>query len=281
VLAELAYRNPGARPYADLDALVEPSGFPTAIAALEQAGARLADRNWLALRRELRGQVHVVLPSGVPLDLHWNLVNMYRRRIWIDTGELLARATRVDLAGLAVPTLEPTDTVIHLAVHAGLSGGDRLMWLKDLERSIAVRPPDWQAVVGRARAWRVTSVVGLMLARAHEVAGARVPGDVRRQLLGPGTARLIRFVDRVSPWELAAGRLSALNVVLARSIGHGPAGGLAWIAARSLRNLDPREPRASGALTPSGDERDRAAFLAAVRERGGATPHPAGAVDPR
>jgi hypothetical protein len=201
---------------------------------------------------------------------------MYRRRMWIDTDELLARAVRVELAGLEVPTLEPSDSVLHLALHAGLSGGDRLIWLKDMERSIAVRPPGWDDVVGRARGWRVAPVVGFMLARAMDVAGARVPAGVRHQLVGPRTERLIRLVDRLSPWELAAGRLSAPNLVLARSIGHGLAGGLAWIAGRSLRNLDPREPRASGALTPRGDEGDRAAFFLAVRDRG-ATGLPTGA----
>ena len=272
VLVDGLYGSAGARPYADLDLLVDPAGFRDVLAALQQVGGRVVDRNWTALRRDLRGQVHVLLPGDVPLDVHWNLVNMYRRAIRIDTPELLARGVEVNLGGLIVRTLDATDAVLHLALHAGLSGGDRLIWLKDIERSAAIRPPSWELAVDRARQWRIAGVVGLMLARARDVLDARIPGPVLQRLISERTRRLIRAVDRAAPWELSMGRLSAPNVVLSRGIVHGLAGGSRWFLERTVRGLDPREPAATSAFTPSGGDPERDAYLDAIAVRG-ANPH--------
>lgn len=273
-LVEPLYGAPGRRPYADLDLLVDPAGFRDAVTALEDAGSRLLDRNWLVLRRDLRGEVHLVLPGGTPLDLHWNVLNMNRRRMWIETSELLERAPALDLGGLTVRTLDPTDTVLHLAVHGGTSGGDRLIWLKDIERAVALRPPSWQVLVERARGWNVAGPVGFMLARSAAILGADVPEGVTRVLLGRGSTALIQFVDRISPWELALGRLTAANLVVARGIAHGRVGGLRWMVERMVRNLDPREPEASSALTPSGGDQDRDAYFDAVVALGADSPAP-------
>jgi hypothetical protein len=268
VLVERLYRSPGSRPYLDLDVLVDPAMFPVVLDALEAAGATLIDRNWAVLRKELRGELHLVLAGGTPLDLHWNVVNMYRRRITFETAEVLDRVQVVQLGGIAVPGLEPTDALLHLAVHAGLSGGDRLIWAKDIERSISCDDLDWDALVERARRWRVRRVVGFMLRRSQAVLGARIPPAARRALTDPATERLIDIVDRLAPWEHALGRLANPNVMLARSIGHGSRGGLAWIAQRSVRNLDPRLARLESTLTPRGTPADRAAFLEGVRAQG-------------
>lgn len=264
VLVEPLYDAPGRRGYADLDVLVEPSGFHDVVRALQQAGSPLLDTNWTRLRRDMRGEVHVILPGGTPLDLHWNLINMYRRDMWIDSAGLLARAVEIELGGFKVQTLDRADTIVHLAVHAGLSGGDRLIWLKDIERAAAVRAPDWDVVVERARQWKVGGPVGLILSRAIDTLGAAVPDSVPRRLLKRRTTMLIRAVDHISPWELAMGRLTAANVLLSRSVAYGLISGSQWIIQRSIRNLDPRERAASSAFTPSGGDRERDAFIDAV-----------------
>jgi hypothetical protein len=263
-VVELLYAGAGGRGYRDLDLLVEPSDFRGALAALETAGYAPMDRNWSVLRREMRGEVHYRGESGHELDVHWNVVNMYRGRMRVSTGSLLRRSEPVELAGVAARTLDPTDTLIHLALHAAISGGDRILWLKDIERSVAVRPPDWSALVERSRAWRVGAPVGLLLGRAARFLGAAVPRSVTHDLLGPGPRWMVGAVDRLFPWEAALGRLASPNRLLARSIGQGFVGASAWLAVRSIRNLDPGQERAASAFTPHGDSADRAAFLAAV-----------------
>lgn len=264
VAAELLYASPGQRAYQDLDLLVHPAAFRDVLAALRDAGCELHDRNWKLLRRDLLGEVHLRLPGGTPLDLHWNLINMNRGRMWIDTPELLERSTRADLGGVTVGTLDREDLVTHLAVHAALSGGDRLMWLKDIERAIVVLDPDWDTVVERARRWGVAAGVGLILARTRDVVGAPIPLDVPDRLMSPRAAWIVKVAERASPWEQSVGRLTAASHVVSRAISHGPIGAARWLIGRALRRFDPREPAASSVFTPSGDERDREAYLDAV-----------------
>lgn len=261
---ELLYGGQGGRLYQDLDVLVDPSGFRDVLSALEASGLRQLDRNWAVLRRDMRGEVHYGGATRLEIDLHWNLVNMYRGRMRISTRELLARAADVRLAGVDVSTLDPTDSLIHLCVHAAISGGDRILWLKDIERAVAVRPPVWDDVVARSRRWHVAAPVGLMLARSARFLGAGAAGEVVSDLLGPGARRFIRGIDRLFPWQLALGRLASPNRLMVRSIGQGPIGASVWLVVRSIRNLDPGQEQASSAFTPGGDDRDRAAFIASV-----------------
>lgn len=263
VLAEL-HGAPGRRSYRDLDLLVDPAGFPDVLASLEAAGAELLDRNWRVLRRELRGELHLALPGGVPLDLHWSLINMYRAETAVDTSEILARRAPVELGGVRAWGLEPTDRLIHVAVHGALSGADRLMWMKDLD--LAARAPGvhWRLVVERSERWHVARAVGLMLHRGARTLGTPLPRGLVNRLLGRRYRRIADLVDRVSPWQQALGKVTTPSLLLARSIGQGPMGTVGWLARRTLRNLDPREPAASSAFTPSGDEDDRRAYLAAV-----------------
>ena len=263
VLVDLLHGPLGRRHYKDLDVLVHPAEFRVAIAALEADGGALLDRNWPLLRRDQRAQVHVATPSGLDLDLHWDLVNTNRRRMAIDTDAILGRRETVDLGGLSVPTLDPTDSLIHLAVHAAVSGGDKLLWIKDIERSAARRPPDWDALVERARAWHVAGSVGLMLDRAMRVLRADVPADVPRALLGRRLRDLVELLDRVEPLETSKGGPTPGRTV-ARAIGHGAVGGTVVMAKRFQRHFDPREPARSSPFTPAGTDADREAYLDGV-----------------
>lgn len=264
VLAELVYRDSGMRSYADVDVLVDPAGFDRALEGLAAADLRPLDRNWSVIRRSMRGELHFMLPSGIPLDLHWHLVNMYRGRMQIDTGGMLARAERAAIGGVDAPTLDATDSLIHLALHGTLSGADRLLWMKDITRSIDARPPDWDALAERAAAWGIAAPVGFMLRRAHRMLGAQVPDVVVARLLPRSYARISDIVERISPWQTAGGRVQSGSLLLTRSMGLGLGGAARWLVARTARALDPREPDRSSNFTPSGDRRDADAFVRAV-----------------
>lgn len=263
-VVELIYASPGVRPYGDIDVLVEPARFDEVLTRLQEHGSQLLDRNWTVIRRDRLGELHLRLPGGTPLDLHWNVVNMYRGRIRIEAHELLDRAVRANLGGVVAPTLDPTDTMIHLALHATLAGGDRLRWMKDVALAASRRPPDWDALTARAEAWGVGTPVGFMLQRARTVLGAPIPDQIPRRLLPRSYRAVMRLVDAVSPWESARGRLTTPSLLLTRSMGLGLGGAAGWLVSRTLARLDPREPAASSTFTPRGDERDLAAFLADV-----------------
>jgi len=264
VLAELVYDAPGQRFYGDLDLLVERSSFRQVLDNLVDSGSRLLDRNWRLMRREMHGEVHLELPAGSLLDLHWDLVNLYRGQLRIDAAAMLERAETVDLGGIRVPTLEPTDSLIHLALHGTMSGGDRLRWIHDVAQAIRRRPPNWDELMARAEAWRATAPVGLLLSRARGVLGADVPPEIPRRLLGWRYSALVRLADRIAPWQRANGRLTSPSLAIARSMGYGLPGAGAWLVRRAIKRLDPREPRASSTFAPGGDEADYEAYLESV-----------------
>lgn len=265
VLVESLYGGqPGRRGYYDVDVLVHPAAFADAVGALEEVGAELQDRNWRMLRRDMRGEVLYRLPAGTPLDLHWHLVNMYRLRMRVDASAMIDRARPMQLATSSIPSPGPEDNVLYLALHAALSGGDRLLWLKDIERAAAIGDPDWNVVVARARSWRVAPAVGLMLARARSVLGAPIPETVAPRLIGRTSRAVAGMVERISPWAYGMGRTAAPTRLVARSIGHGLLVGSAWVGWRSLRNLDPGQESRSSAFREDGDRDDWLAFVEAV-----------------
>ena len=263
-LVDLVYGDAGRRSYADLDVLVEPGRFDAVLDALRGAGMEPLDRNWRVIRRSMRGELHFALPSGLPLDLHWHLVNMYRGSIDIDTAAMLARAVRRQFAGVEAPVLEPTDALIHLALHGTLSGADRLMWMQDIAMAVRRQPPDWGALVERAEAWHIEAPVGFMLRRTRRVLGAPIPADASDALVGSRYLALASTVERLSPWQMATGRVTSLSLLLTRSMGLGLPRTAGWLLARTLRHFDPGEPWRSSNFRPSGGRADFDAFVSAV-----------------
>jgi len=269
VAVESLYEGvPGRRGYLDLDVLVEPAALGDALLQFEHNGGRVLDRNWIGMRRQMRGELHISLPIDVPIDLHWNLIDMHRRRMNLDTDAMLERARPISIGGLSVRTLDPVDTTIHLAFHAAYSGADRLLWLKDVERAAAILHPDWEELTARAERANVGRGVGLILERCRRTLRADIPEHVGPSLVG---SRLLRFadaVDRIFPWQYGFSRMLAPGRLLARSIGHGPVGGAGWVLSRVIRNLDPWQEHRTSTFTARGDTRDRAAFVDAVETLG-------------
>lgn len=177
LLAEHVYPRPDLRSYRDLDLLVPAQSMPAAVRVLRRSGFEVADRNWELFRREVRGEVHLLGGHGTPVDLHWHPINWQgaRHGLTIDTSEWLRRSRRVGVAGRAIPTLDVADGLVHLALHAALSGADRLRWLQDLHHVISSEPPDWDEVVHRARRSGVDTAVWIALRRLVVALGTPVP----------------------------------------------------------------------------------------------------------
>ncbi|HEY5184340.1 MAG TPA: nucleotidyltransferase family protein, partial [Actinomycetes bacterium] len=181
VLAETAHRRPDLRAYVDLDLLVDGEDLPLALTTLEDAGCRLLERNWPRMGHLLPGQVHLLTPAQTLLDLHWHVLDdpALRRDARMDSSTLISRSRPVALPTGPVPTFDPADTVVHLCVHAAQSGGNRLIWLVDIDRALALTGLD--EVVDRALEMRVGPAVEVMLRRARAVLGTPVAtGQLRR-----------------------------------------------------------------------------------------------------
>lgn len=189
------------RDYLDLDVLVPRQRLAQVLDALETAGAFLLDRNWPLIAQQMRSELSVILPGGTLLDLHWSLLHDRRERgiFCVSTEEFLARSRALTSGGVRFRAAGAEDQLIHLAVHAFITGGHRLSWLKDLQLA-ATASPDWDAVVERSRRWRVAGPVAVMLDRAADALGAPVPRAVTRALLpGLGWRQLSAFTMRRYP----------------------------------------------------------------------------------
>lgn len=202
VLAERVYPDPRRRASGDLDVVVPPADLRSAIAGLEAAGAQILDANWDVAIADRVGQVHLRLPYGTVLDLHWHLVNAgpVRDTLAVNMADVWRDLRTVDVGGIPVPTMSVTNTVVHVALHAGLGGAWQRKWFDDMRLLAEHEDVDWAAVVARARRWRVTRLVGVALTRAVHLADANIPADVLRALLPPPlTPRVVGSLDRVLP----------------------------------------------------------------------------------
>ncbi len=276
VLAGAVYRRPDLRAYVDLDLLVAPAEFPVALSALERAGCTVYERNWPLVRDRMLGALRLSTPAGTVLDLHWHL--FYERELRsatpVDLAAVRGRARTVELAGRRVRTLDGLDTLVHIAVHAALDGGDRLVWCKDIEQALMYRAvPDWDLLAARAESWHAAPAVGLMLGRASRVLGVPVPRAVLRGLApDPAWRALVRLAEALPP-TLAAGRPSPARVVARSARAGGPASrreltrrmAAMLRSGRGRERFDAMDP--ASAVYPAGGAAERRAYLDAVRKQ--------------
>ena len=287
VLSEAFYQRLDIRSYVDLDAMVHRSSLPVVLDALEAGGAVVVDRNWTLIRNEMRGELTLSLRHGTTLDLHWHLFNerRVRRAFQLSMEDLISRARRVSVNGISTPTLDGADTLVYLAAHAGLAGGYRLVWFKDLEQVIASEAPDWDHLIRVCRSSGLTLVVATMLARARRVLGAEVPPDVL-DALAPraGWRTVIAAADRLSPPQHSFGHQLTARTLVSATRRSGAASALelaraSWTDVIKPVFTQPSHPWRRAVLrpnesgwsvnplrTPSGEIVDREAFLRSVSQ---------------
>lgn len=285
VLAEVVYGRFDMRSYADLDLLVDRRGLPRVLEALEESGARMLDRNWTTIRAEVRGELNMTLRHETLLDLHWHLLNepRVRRSFSLPIDEMLERRRRVSVNGIDTPTFDTSDTLIHLATHACLAGGYRLVWFKDLEQVVTREQPNWDEVVRRSMQSGVGLMVATMLGRLNRVLGTAVPPEVL-DALAPrvGWRTIVSALDQASPPQRSYQRQLTGRTLVA-STRRSTAASLAELRRAAFKDIlapiliNPRNPWRRRLLrqgdpgpvpnplhSPSGEGADRAAFLQLV-----------------
>ncbi|WP_420453073.1 nucleotidyltransferase family protein [Ilumatobacter sp.] len=202
VLTTIAGCDRWERPTTDLDVLVRGRDLERAIDLLVDAGGFHLDQNWELMLERVIGEVHLIMPMGTSLDLHWNLlVNESMRTMSTpDHAAIFDTARTVDLDGVEVPTFGPAETLVYSCVHACISGGHRLVWLKDVEQLVLADQPDWDDVVDVARSWGAAIQVGAIVGRTQRHLGLDVPDGVIERLVPNRALRLaLELLDRRRP----------------------------------------------------------------------------------
>jgi hypothetical protein len=206
---------------------------------------------------------------GTLADVHWHLLNRENVRdgFSITTDDLFDRSRAIDVGGRSIPTLDPVDTLLHVALHAALSGGDRLIWLKDIERALVVEHPSWDDVIQRAETWKAGRSVAITLNRARRSLGAPVPEEVLDSLFASRLWRgLSDRIDHRSPTERSVGRESPAVFWAQLTRNSGPATVRAVLnrASRRLRAMAHGGSSPGAIFTASGTDEDERTFLERV-----------------
>lgn len=224
VLSETAHPLPGLRSYHDIDVLVSPSDLREVCGLLGRAGWGVADYDDMLRNPETPGEMHWITPSGLAVDLHWSMTNtaVRRARLSVPTDEVLARRHELAIGFGKVWALDPVDALVHVCLHAALTGANRLLFLLDADL-LARQVDDWPLVAQRAREWRAQHHVALVLHRAAGVLGTSVPDDLDTQLGVSGAFGLMcTVVDARAPVP-SARREPGLARLVARAVRPGAA----------------------------------------------------------
>lgn len=177
VLSDALWPHPDMREFTDVDVFVHPADFAVALAVLEASGFSLIDRNWPEIRRLSRAEVAMTGPSGLPLDLHWDIsvTRPARSTFRIDLPMMLSRTRHVTLgSGVTVPVFDPTDLLLHVAFHAAQNGANRLMWIADVFHCAQNAAIDWSRLADDARRARIATPVAMVIERAERTFGTSI-----------------------------------------------------------------------------------------------------------
>lgn len=253
VLSEHAHPAPGLRTYHDVDVLVAPSDLREVTARLTGAGWTVGDYDHMLRLLDTPGEMHWFSPVGLQVDLHWSMINMAvrRRRFRVDTRDLLDRRRQVPVGLAHTWTLDPVDTLVHVCLHATLTGAHRMLLLLDVDQ-VARQIDDWSAVADRACEWRANAAMVVVLHRAARLLGTPLPDDLD-ELLGasPPFRAVTGLANRVSPVP-SLRREASIARLVAKAARPGAGRTLAAIGRSGALGVRDRiRPRSSPARQPA------------------------------
>lgn len=184
VLAASAYRDMTMRVAGDIDLLIRYDDLKRATGILIERGYELKTRTLDdgSPEAETYFEYHFERPiDGMILELRWRLeLTQPRYSYNLGLDWVWSRRRTIQLAGAAVPNLDPESCLLVLCMHGSKHAWSRWMWVCDVAMLIDSEPGlDWDFV--RREAKRVGLVrclaLGVLLARR---AGAEVPNHILR-----------------------------------------------------------------------------------------------------
>jgi hypothetical protein len=206
------YPNVALRSMADVDLLVAPADLQQACQVVEALGYEWQpDEDGFSqlFAERYIGEVALFRDGPFPerVEIHSQLVTLswFRRTTRLDLAELWNRAQPIRVDGQASLQLSPEDTLLYLCVHLTVGHNARhLQGLVDIACWIAHHGDrlGWDALVERARRYRLRTATYLGLYLARSLVQADVPDRVLRQLAPSWIRR--RVVLGTVPLEVGA-----------------------------------------------------------------------------
>jgi hypothetical protein len=124
-------------------------------------------------------------PSGRRrfVELHTERTLRYFSRP-LNLDEMNLRLIQMEIGGQTLRTFSVEDLLVMLSVHGAKHFWDRLSWIVDIARLIAVRKVDWTLLFEIAASMKSTRLLLLGIYLAHEVTGAPLPESVLERARG-------------------------------------------------------------------------------------------------
>lgn len=204
LLAHVAYGDLGSRRFGDLDVLVARSDVRRVVDLLVVDGydaGSLTPRRLEALLRH--GHDWALTKAGrFVLEVQWAVADRAHARPR-GVEPLLDRAATTSLAGREIPTLDPTDQVVVLAIHGGIHLWTRLAWVCDLAEALRLEGVDPDRALALARGVGASRMLLLGIHVVERVLRftpvAELAGAARAD------ADVMRLADELLPALLMAG----------------------------------------------------------------------------
>jgi hypothetical protein len=241
-LACSVYDDPSLRTFADIDLLVDPSDYQSAVAAAEAFGyvSEYVEPEGLhhelvrvhaedLLSRTVAPQYDSAIPRariarhkhGIRVEIHRGLFrDGAGRRRDVDLASFFEGAvTGMFSNGHGFRTLRPEHMLIHLAAHARSHGFNRLTFLVDVAQLLRVCEErlDWEMVHAEAVRCGVLSDVGWTLMLTREVLGVEGPAPAMERFISTTALTALAGYPRSAGEVFAAMEGGAVAAMLTRA----------------------------------------------------------------
>lgn len=178
VLGMLAHASATIRPSLDLDVLIPRQDMDRGVAALGRLGYRHGENlspRMLANYYDNNGQIILFAEGRTPVEPHCAFAPR-ALSVHLDMNGLWDRARPLDVAGRAVLSLSPEDTLLIACLHGCKDKWWRLLWVADVAALIHRHPAlDWTTLMDRAETAGVRRMVLLGLALAEDLFSSVLP----------------------------------------------------------------------------------------------------------
>jgi len=207
--AEAVYDDIALRHIGDVDLWVSRGQLEAARAVMRSLGyvSRSRTKRPQALQDALTGETQLFKANAPMVELHWNIFagEWFRHTARIDEQLVWQRTESIE--GSTARRLSHEDAIIHLCLHLAINhqmSEAGLRTLVDLDVARRTWTIDWDVVVQRARAWRVSCALWLVLQRLVEIFGDP-SGEIPVVELAPSRLRQTVFTQLVSARFLVEG----------------------------------------------------------------------------
>jgi hypothetical protein len=236
VISLVAYGDPAARNYVDLDLLLRQRDIRSATECMLQLGFQADLPQSAILAGKIPGEYVFRRPGTQHIvEFHTECTFRYYPK-HMPIEHLFARSHKVLIDGREVPALSPEDELIFSCIHGAKDFWERLMWVADVAAIVSSHPEiDWAktkqvaAEVGAERMLRV----GIQLAAM--VLGTTIPTALAGEIRSDRTSELLcRHIQTWLPFAGAAPPPLASRALFRLRMAGGGLAGVAYLLRLSL-----------------------------------------------